>query len=78
MFYVLNKYIYVFTIAPNFAAASLSSNVSRIATSEISGGKFAIRSRTTASLDAECSKSNSALISSSGSGGSPFKLITSK
>lgn len=39
-----------------------------------SGGKFAIRSRIFASLDAEFSRLRRALINSSGSGGSPGKL----
>lgn len=62
----------------NFAADSLSSNELSNDTSETSGGKFAIRSRILASLDAEFSKSNNALINSSGSGGSPVMFKKKK
>lgn len=60
-----------FTWTTSLAAASLSSSLDNSAISDTSGGKFAMRSRMLASLDAEFSKLINALISSSGSGGSP-------
>lgn len=63
----------MYTCTASLAAVSLSSNLANRATSDTSGGKLAIRSRTTASLEAEFSNSINALISSSGSGGSPRK-----
>lgn len=73
-FYLKNLHHYrniQLTWAASLVAETLSSNLASIATSETSGGRFAIRSRTTASLDAEFSRSTIALISSSGSGASP-------
>uniref|UniRef100_A0A2M4B284 Putative secreted protein n=1 Tax=Anopheles triannulatus TaxID=58253 RepID=A0A2M4B284_9DIPT len=60
-----------FTSVASLMAASLSSSLFIAASSDTSGFRFAIRSRTTASLEAEFSSSRITLISSSGSGGSP-------